>query len=131
MPQLTTPFLAAVCLCSWHVSRAKLLSIIEASSSFDQESIEFQDRVAYRTGLGDKTAVPPAVQTADGRNCGIEAARYEYGETCFATIREALEKTGIKPKQVNFVITNSSLCKYRTRLSHVLLVQYTARLPSL
>lgn len=96
-------------VCSWNISRSRLRELIEASESFTPECIEFQDKIAYRTGLGDATAVPPAVQTADGRNCGIDAARFEYNATCFQAIQEVLNKTGIKPKQVKFVITNSSL----------------------
>jgi 3-ketoacyl-CoA synthase len=95
--------------CSWHLSRSKLRELIEASNSFTPECIEFQDKIAYRTGLGDATAVPPAVQTADGKNCNMDAARFEYNATCFKAIQEVLQKTGIKPHRVNFVITNSSL----------------------
>jgi 3-ketoacyl-CoA synthase len=99
----------AVLSCSWHISRSKLRELIEASNSFTPECIEFQDKIAYRTGLGDATAVPPAVQTADGKNCNMDAARFEYNTTCFKAIQEVLQKTGIKPHRVNFVITNSSL----------------------
>jgi len=97
------------CVCSWHLPRSKLRELIEASKSFEPECIEFQDKIAYRTGLGDSTSVPPALHTADSRNCGIDAARFEYGKTCFVAIEEVLQKTGIKAGQVNFVITNSSL----------------------
>jgi 3-ketoacyl-CoA synthase len=94
---------------SWQLSRSQLRSLIEMSGKFNTEEIEFQDKIAYRTGLGDCTAVPPATQTADERQCGIEAARLEYATTCFQPIQDVLNKAGIKPSKVKFVITNSSL----------------------
>jgi hypothetical protein len=36
--------------------------VCEARGSFSQEDIEFQEKIAYRTGLGDDTAVVPAIQ---------------------------------------------------------------------
>jgi 3-ketoacyl-CoA synthase len=114
--------------CSWHLSRSKLRELIVLSKSFEPECIEFQDKIAYRTGLGDCTAVPPAVQTADSKNCGIDAARYEYNETCFLAVKEVLEKTGINPRQVNFVITNSSLFNPTPSLSAAIINHF--RMPS-
>jgi 3-ketoacyl-CoA synthase len=94
---------------SWQLSRSQLRSLIEVSGKFDAQEIEFQDKIAYRTGLGDRTGVPPATQSADESKCGIEAARFEYASTCFLAIQDVLNKAGIKPSQVSFVITNSSL----------------------
>lgn len=68
-----------------------------------------QEKIAYRTGLGERTAVCPAIQTGDPNQLGIEAARFEFGATCFTTIQELLDKTGVTPRQIDFVITNSSL----------------------
>jgi 3-ketoacyl-CoA synthase len=114
--------------CSWHLSRAKLRELIVLSKSFEPECIEFQDKIAYRTGLGDCTAVPPAVQTADSKNCGIDSARYEYNETCFLAVKEVLEKTGINPRQVKFVITNSSLFNPTPSLSAAIINHF--KMPS-
>lgn len=68
-----------------------------------------QEKIAYRTGLGDRTAVCPAIQSGDAAALGIEAARFEFGATCFTTIQELLDKTGLTPRQIDYVITNSSL----------------------
>lgn len=68
-----------------------------------------QEKIAYRTGLGDKTAVCPAIQSGDASQLGIEAARFEFGATCFTVIQDLLDKTGVTPKQVDYIITNSSL----------------------
>lgn len=71
--------------------------------------LHMQEKIAYRTGLGDKTAVCPAIQSGDATQLGIEAARFEFGATCFTTIQELLDKTGVTSRQIDFVVTNSSL----------------------
>lgn len=68
-----------------------------------------QEKIAYRTGLGNMSYVVPAIQSGDPTQLGIEAARFEFGATCFTTIQDLLDKTGITPRQIDYVITNSSL----------------------
>lgn len=51
----------------------------------------------------------PAIQSGRDDKLGIEAARFEFAATCFTTIEDLLNKTGVRPHQINFVITNSSL----------------------
>lgn len=62
-----------------------------------------------RTGLGDDTAVVPAIQSGKDSEITMAAARTEFAETCFPCVEEVLAKTGVKPKDIAFVITNSSL----------------------
>lgn len=68
-----------------------------------------QEKIAYRTGLGSESYVVPAIQSGDPSQLGIEAARFEFGTTCFTTIQDLLDKTRITPRQIDYVITNSSL----------------------
>lgn len=72
-------------------------------------STHTQEKIAYRTGLGSESYVVPAIQSGDPSQLGIEAARFEFGATCFTTIQDLLDKTGITPRQIDYVITNSSL----------------------
>jgi 3-ketoacyl-CoA synthase len=51
----------------------------------------------------------PCAGDTSGASTGIEACRKEYTELCFGAIEELLAKTGVKPHQIKFVITNSSL----------------------
>jgi hypothetical protein len=76
---------------------------------FTAEDLDFQEKIAYRTGLGDDTAVVPAIQAGRDEALGMEPARFEFAATCFPTIQELLDKAGVRADQVNFVITNSSL----------------------
>jgi 3-ketoacyl-CoA synthase len=74
------------------------------------EEIEFQDKVLERSGLGhQQTFGTPAILSGDTTSTGIDACRQEYADLCFSAVEEVLDKTGVKPHQIKFVITNSSL----------------------
>jgi len=62
-----------------------------------------------RTGLGDDTSVVPVIHEGDDAKLGIGAAREEFAACCFPCVEEVLRKTGIKAKEIDFVVTNSSL----------------------
>eukprot|EP00775_Hariotina_reticulata_P010997 gene10997-11151_t len=106
---------------SWQFPRAKLRALSERRGKFSPEDIDFQERIAMRTGLGDETAVCPAIQSGDENQLGIEPARFEFGATCLTAVEDLLKKTGVRPSQVNFVITNSSLFNPTPSLSAIIM----------
>jgi hypothetical protein len=95
--------------CSWRFPRAQLRDLCEKRGRFTAEDLDFQEKIAFRTGLGDDTAVVPAIQAGRDEALGMEPARFEFAATCFPTIQELLDKTGVRADQISFVITNSSL----------------------
>jgi hypothetical protein len=107
------------CQCSWRFPRSRIRDLCHGR--FSDEDIAFQERMAYCTGLSDDTAVCPAIQSGNEANCGMEAARFEFGATCITTVSELFAKTGVKPHQVNFVITNSSLFNPTPSLSAMIM----------
>lgn len=107
--------------CSWRFPRTQIRQLCEKRELFSTEDIDFQEKIAYRTGLGDDTAVCPAIQSGEASKLGIEAARFEFGATCFTTIQDLLNKTGIRPKDIDIVITNSSLFNPTPSLSAAIL----------
>lgn len=107
--------------CSWRFPRTQIRQLCEKRQLFTDEDIAFQEKIAYRTGLGDDTAVCPAIQSGDASHLGIEAARFEFGATCFTTIQELFNKTGLRPKDIDIVITNSSLFNPTPSLSAAIL----------
>jgi 3-ketoacyl-CoA synthase len=102
-----------------------------------QEDVDLIMKLAVRSGLGDSTPVPPkpvALFITDNpardlskSKPGIEMAREEYEETCFPTIQALLDKTGVKPSQINFVITNSSLFNPTPSLSAAIINRFGMR----
>jgi hypothetical protein len=73
---------------------------------FTPEDIEFQDKVVHRSGLGDETCVTPAIASY---TTGLDVARKEFETTCFQVVEELIAKTGVDPKRIRFLVTNSSL----------------------
>lgn len=94
---------------SWLFSRTNIRALCEKREQFTEQDISFQEKIALRAGLGDKTAVCPAIQSGDAQQLGIEAARFEFGATCFPAIQEVMDKAGVRPHQIDFIVTNSSL----------------------
>jgi 3-ketoacyl-CoA synthase len=101
--------------------------LAERNGTVAPGDIDFMEKLAFRSGLGDATAVTPAIQHAGQRKPGIEAARQEYMDTCFACVSELLEKTGVAPAKVKFVITNSSLFNPTPSLSAAIMNRFRMR----
>lgn len=59
-----------------------------------------------RSGLGDETCVTPAIANYV---TGLAVAREEFEMTCFSAVAELLQKTGVNPRRIRFLVTNSSL----------------------
>jgi 3-ketoacyl-CoA synthase len=60
---------------------------------FTDESLVFQEKILTRSGLGQKTYLPPAV--ACSPPCpSMQAAREEFEEIMFSTVQNLLDKTG-------------------------------------
>lgn len=94
---------------SWRLTRDTFVALVE-NAGMRPDEIDFQVKVLERSGLGhQETFGTPAILSGDMTATGIDACRSEYAELCFAAVEEVLDKTGVKPHQVKFVITNSSL----------------------
>ncbi|KAI8463989.1 MAG: beta-ketoacyl-CoA synthase [Monoraphidium minutum] len=112
---------------SWRFTRADVRRLAEKNGQIPTDDIAFMEKLAYRSGLGDATAVVPAIQEAPHEKPGIELARMEYEQTCFPCVEELLAKTGVKPSQIGFVITNSSLFNPTPSLSAALINRFKLR----
>lgn len=107
---------------SWKISHPQLLTILRnvaaqrksaGLSSNTEADIEFQAKVLENSGTGQATAWPPAiVRCLDASKCGTitkEDTRDE-AETIICQCLESLfQRTGVQPKEVDFLIINCSL----------------------
>jgi hypothetical protein len=105
-------------------SRAQMRALAEANGEIAPEDIDFMLKLAYRSGLSDRTAVVPAIQRNMDHRPGIEAAREEFEVTCFSAAEEALRKARVAPSEVRYVITNSSLFNPTPSLSAALINRF-------
>jgi hypothetical protein len=60
---------------------------------FTEESLDFQERISQRNGLGNNTFFPPSLHE-EPPNCNMTTAREEAELVLFGVVQEVLDKTG-------------------------------------
>jgi len=98
---------------SWQVTHSELEAMMRAQGSFDEESMQFLKRVLERSATGESTHWPPAWHPSkDGETKAIgnlAAAREEAELVIFSLVGDLLEKTGVNPKDIDFLVVNCSI----------------------
>jgi 3-ketoacyl-CoA synthase len=93
---------------------------------FDERAVRFQVRILERSGLGEETCLPPANHYIPP-TCSMEAARGEAELVIFSAIDELLNKTGMRPKNIDILIVNCSLFSPTPSLSAMVVNKYKLR----
>lgn len=97
----------------WQFSKDDLLHCMENQGTYEKASIEFLSKVMYKSGTGDTTSWPPqfhdAIKNPGKTDIGMEMARQEAKTVIFGCIDELIRKTGLKMKDVDFLVLNCSL----------------------
>ena len=93
---------------------------------FTKESVEFQEKVIARGGLGDETYVPEGIMQ-EPVDASMEAARNEAREVLFSCVEEALRKTRTKPQKVDILVVNCSLFNPTPSLSAMIVNRFKMR----
>jgi 3-ketoacyl-CoA synthase len=106
---------------SWRLTRPGFVKMTERGGMFAPEDVEFQSKVVNRSGLGDETCVTPAIAKY---TTGMAVAREEFETTCFAAVAELLSKTGVDPRRIRFLVTNSSLFNPTPSLSAMIMNRF-------
>lgn len=65
--------------------------------------------------------MPLSIKFAREAECNIAGSRVEFGDTCFSTVEALLAKTGVSPRDIAFVVTNSSLFNPTPSLSAMIM----------
>jgi 3-ketoacyl-CoA synthase len=97
----------------WQVSRHDLQQMMAAQGKFDENSMDFMARLLERSGTGDSTHWPPSyLPSVDGKTKADRSmimARKESEIVIFSLVRELLDKTNIRAKDIDYLIINCSL----------------------
>ncbi|KHN10089.1 3-ketoacyl-CoA synthase 11 [Glycine soja] len=75
------------------------------TGSFTEENLSFQKKILERSGLGQKTYLPPAILSLPPRPC-MAAAREEAEQVMFGAIDQLLAKTGVKAKDIGILVVH-------------------------
>lgn len=90
------------------------------------KSVDFQMRILERSGLGEETCLPPAIHYIPPTPT-MESARGEAEIVIFSAIDSLMQKTGIKPKDIDVLIVNCSLFSPTPSLSAMIVNKYKLR----
>lgn len=101
----------------WKKSQAELVQLMNnigrSMKSYEEPDLEFMAKVLGNSGTGDATAWPPGILQCEDptkqQDQTMVAARHEAETVICSTLQRLFESTGLKPKQVDFLIINCSL----------------------
>ncbi|GJP38331.1 hypothetical protein CLOM_g22784 [Closterium sp. NIES-68] len=93
---------------------------------FDETSREFQTKVFERSGLGNRTYLPPSMHTWPP-SPSISNARVEAEMVIFGALDELFAKTGVHPKDVSILVVNCTIFCPTPSLSAMVVNHYKMR----
>ncbi|GBF90943.1 hypothetical protein Rsub_03798, partial [Raphidocelis subcapitata] len=99
-------------------------------SMYVEENTQFQLKVVSKSGLDlDGTYLPPAIHPsiAAEPKTDMKTAMLEAEMVMGASVADVLEKTGIKPEQVDILITNCSIFCPTPSLASMLINKFKFR----
>ncbi|KAE9612059.1 hypothetical protein Lal_00022269 [Lupinus albus] len=110
------------CICT----RETFMEKSGLTGTFSDENLAFQKKILERSGLGQKTYLPPAMLRVPP-NPNMAEARKEAEEVMFGAIDQLLAKTGVKAKDIGILVVNCSLFNPTPSLSAMIVNHYKLR----
>lgn len=111
---------------SWIATYARFMAGSRACGRFTPEAIEFQEKILVRSGLGQNTYLPPAVQVTPP-DCSMARAREEFEMVIYPIIENLLKRTGVHPKQIGILVLNCSLFNPTPSLTAMIINKFKMR----
>ncbi|KAF3785640.1 3-ketoacyl-CoA synthase 1 [Nymphaea thermarum] len=105
------------------ISNDGFLEMTESTGFFNENTLQFQTRIAKRSGLGDETYLPRAI-TARPPTLNMKEARLEAEAVMFGALDALFAKTGIRPADVGILVVNCSLFNPTPSLSSMIVNHY-------
>ncbi|KAJ4950801.1 hypothetical protein NE237_027633 [Protea cynaroides] len=102
------------------------LKMTEENGAFEEDTVQFQKRIAARSGLGDETYLPPGI-TSTPPVLSMKEARSEAETVMFGALDSLFERTRVRPRDVGILIVNCSLFNPTPSLSSMIVNHYKMR----
>lgn len=93
---------------------------------FESASIEFQEKILQRSGLGDDTALPPSHHIIPFQP-SMTDSRAESELVIFSILDSLFEKTQVRAKDIDILVLNCSLFSPTPSLSAMIVNRYKMR----
>eukprot|EP01098_Paradermamoeba_levis_P010269 TRINITY_DN4318_c0_g1_i1.p1 TRINITY_DN4318_c0_g1~~TRINITY_DN4318_c0_g1_i1.p1 ORF type:complete len:521 (-),score=169.96 TRINITY_DN4318_c0_g1_i1:228-1730(-) len=97
------------------------LELQKKVGKFDPEALEFQQKLTFRTGLGDETYFPPGIHNMD---FSMKSARQEAEMVIFSTLDSLFAQTKVRPEDIDIVVVNCSLFNPTPSLAEMIVNKY-------
>ncbi|WVZ58175.1 hypothetical protein U9M48_008471 [Paspalum notatum var. saurae] len=109
------------------ISKDGFLEMTESTGFFNAEALEFQTKITKRSGLGDRTYLPPGIQARPPR-LSMAEARAEAETVMFGCLDALFAATGIDPRRdVRVLVVNCSLFNPTPSLASMVVHRYKMR----
>ncbi|CAL5987095.1 3-ketoacyl-CoA_synthase [Hexamita inflata] len=105
---------------NWKHSNSKLLKQAQ-KMNFSANSLNFMRKVSKHNGIGPDVVMPPEIFTSSHT---VDDAREESKTVMFQPIRQLFDKTGVKPEQIDVLVTNCSLFAPLPSLSSLIVNEF-------
>uniref|UniRef100_A0A0E0M5L7 3-ketoacyl-CoA synthase n=1 Tax=Oryza punctata TaxID=4537 RepID=A0A0E0M5L7_ORYPU len=109
------------------ISKDGFLDMTESTGFFNDEAVEFQTKITRRSGLGDRTYLPPGIQARPPR-LSMAEARAEAEAVMFGCLDKLFAATDVDPsRDVGILIVNCSLFNPTPSLASMVVNRYRMR----
>ena len=108
----------------YKTTNEEFIKIVEGTGCFEQEQLDFQNKLILRTGIGEESYLPEALHRIPITTT-MSDARGEVEIVMKSACDQLFEQTGIDPtKDIDIVITNCSLFNPTPSMSAMLINMY-------
>ncbi|XP_068646360.1 3-ketoacyl-CoA synthase 6-like [Aristolochia californica] len=90
---------------------------------FDSKLVLFQTRVLQKSGIGEETALPPSIHYIPPKPT-MGAAREEADLIIFSVVDEIFAKTGIKAREIDFLVVKCNVFNPVPSLTSLVINRY-------
>ncbi|CAN6318835.1 unnamed protein product [Urochloa humidicola] len=109
------------------ISKDGFLEMTESTGLFNASALEFQTKITRRSGLGDRTYLPPGIQARPPR-LSMAEARAEAEAVMFGCLDALFASTGVDPRRdVRVLVVNCSLFNPTPSLASMVVHRYRMR----
>lgn len=109
-----------------HVPHDKFINRSRETGWFDDDALKFQERILSKSGVSWETFFPPAF-FHEPPVINMDTAREEAEMVLYGAVEELLKKTGLKPRQIDVLVTNCSLFNPTPSLSAMIINHFKMR----
>ncbi|XP_026403668.1 3-ketoacyl-CoA synthase 15-like [Papaver somniferum] len=105
------------------ISKEEFIKLARRSGNFDDDGIQFQDRVLKHSGIGDESYLPRSV-FEPGKTLTLNDGREEAAEVIFGVIENLIFNTGMRVKDIKILILNCGSLNTTPSLSAMVINHY-------